>query len=193
MSATHRRLSAVLAGTTMPSAEDGSLNASPPPAPAPAASSEPIVLSGGFTSEIDAARTLFGETAHPSCSLGRLLTGIYRFGSSDGAKVGGITALGPGAASDDLLVQSSAVMATAAATALTATGSESLLQYGPVRGDGRYIRELSKFLSKHYAEPVDAAHLTLTAGATSVSRAANFASHGSAFQPKSTKESTPVP
>jgi hypothetical protein len=131
----------VLTGTAMSSAVDDSSAA---PAGA-AASSSSVVLSGGFTTEIHAARTLF-----------------------DGAKVGGITALGPGAASDDLLAQSSTVMAAAASTALSATGSESLLQYGPVRGDGRYIRELSVFLSNHYVETVVAEHLTLTAGATSV-------------------------
>jgi DNA-binding transcriptional MocR family regulator len=126
----------------------GGAAAVPAPAPAPAAAAAVEApaqsLSGGFTTEIDEARTLF-----------------------DGAKSGGVTALGPGAASADLLAESSAAMATAAAAALGATGSESLLQYGPVRGDGRYIRELSTFLTRRYAEPVDASHLTLTSGATS--------------------------
>ena len=58
-------------------------------------------------------------------------------------------------------------MASAAATALGEAGSDSLLQYGPVRGDGRYIRELATFLTRHYEEPVDATRLTLTSGATS--------------------------
>lgn len=153
MKTTSRRLSAVLEGT-MSSSIGGAITATNNReqraaalhvGAAPAAQ-EPVAaqsLSGGFTAEIDEARTLF-----------------------DGAKRGGVTALGPGAASAELLAESSAVMATAAAAALGQPGSESLLQYGPVRGDGRYIRELSTFLTRHYGETVHAAHLTLTSGAT---------------------------
>ncbi len=157
MKASSRRLSAVLAGAMSSSARGSSSAGTVAEAnrlhrtvalqadSCSGAAAEPSQsLSGGLTAEIDEARTLF-----------------------DGAKSGGVTALGPGAASADLLGESSAVMATAAAAALGQTGSESLLQYGPVRGDGRYIRELSTFLTRHYGDSVDAAHLTLTSGATS--------------------------
>jgi DNA-binding transcriptional MocR family regulator len=148
MKASSSRLAAVLAGAMSSSTRGAEAKrlqrATALQVSSGAAEPVPQSLSGGYTAEIDEARTLF-----------------------DGAKSGGVTALGPGAASADLLNESSAVMATAAAAALGQTGSESLLQYGPVRGDGRYIRELSTFLTRHYGGTVDAAHLTLTSGATS--------------------------
>ena len=152
-----RRLQSVLRGTMADGAEakaeaqaSREERAAKLPAPEPAAadggaaSGETDLGGGGFTTELDGARTLF-----------------------DGATGGATTALGPGAAGPDILAHSAAAMASAAATALGEAGSDSLLQYGPVRGDGRYIRELATFLTRHYEEPVDATRLTLTSGATS--------------------------
>ena len=148
-----RRLQAVLRGTMADDAETEAQasreeRAAKLPAPEPAAADEGACETdlggGGFTTELDGARTLF-----------------------DGATGGATIALGPGAAGPDILAHSAAAMASAAATALGEEGADSLLQYGPVRGDGRYIRELATFLTRHYEEPVDATHLTLTSGATS--------------------------
>ena len=149
-----RRLQAVLRGTMADDAETEAQasreeRAAKLPAPEPesdegAGETESDLGGGGFTTELDGARTLF-----------------------DGATGGATIALGPGAAGPDILAHSAAAMASAAATALGEEGADSLLQYGPVRGDGRYIRELATFLTRHYEEPVDATHLTLTSGATS--------------------------
>eukprot|EP01050_Picozoa_sp_SAG11_P001186 SAG11_NODE_50_length_19992_cov_9.945157_16_plen_85_part_00 len=53
--------------------------------------------------------------------------------------VQGITHLGPGAAGPDLLGPCAGAMAEAAQTVLTAPDAASLMQYGPVRGDGRSV------------------------------------------------------
>lgn len=118
----------------------------PAAAQGPEPEPEPSVARTDTISEIESARTLFDVPEE-------------------------LTNLGPGAAGPDILKKCAAAMAASAQSVLSAPDAHTLMQYGPCRGDGRYIRELSIFLTSEYGctpdEPVLPERLCLTSGATS--------------------------
>ena len=123
-----------MASAPAPEAESGSVHGSV----------EQLTAASPTVDAIAAARTLFGAPSTPAEGIAQPTNCGCPSSEWRPCSAGPpadmpdeLTHLGPGAAGPDLLAHCATAMAAAAQTVLSQPDSYTLMQYGPIRGDGR--------------------------------------------------------